>query len=116
MAWLESNRGRLLIGFRYRGERCRDYLDLDDNRDNRRTAARTVKEIEGSWRVESLITPRDSRRARGSRISVWPRGRFPHHPRKKSHRRRRSASSLNRGSRSAAPGSRWQPHTITVAS
>jgi len=47
MAWLESNRGRLLIGFRYRGERCREYLDLDDNRDNRRTAARTLKEIEG---------------------------------------------------------------------
>jgi integrase len=47
MAWLESNRGRLLIGFRYRGERCREYLDLDDNRDNRRIAARTLKEIEG---------------------------------------------------------------------
>ena len=47
MAWLESNRGRLLIGFRYRGERCREYLDFDDNRDNRRTAARTLKEIEG---------------------------------------------------------------------
>ena len=47
MAWLESNRGRLLIGFRYRGERCREYLDLDDNRDNHRIAARTLKEIEG---------------------------------------------------------------------
>src|SRR5713226_8666320 len=47
MAWLESNRGRLLIGFRYRGERCREYLELDDNRDNRRIAARTLKEIEG---------------------------------------------------------------------
>ena len=47
MAWLESNRGRLLIGFRYRGERCREYLDLDDTRENRRTAARTLKEIEG---------------------------------------------------------------------
>ena len=47
MAWLESNRGRLLIGFRYRGERCREYLDLDDNRDNRRVADRTLKEIEG---------------------------------------------------------------------
>src|SRR5258708_2281452 len=47
MAWLETNRGRLLIGFRYRGERCREYLDLDDNRDNRRIAARTLKEIEG---------------------------------------------------------------------
>ena len=47
MAWLESNRGRLLIGFRYRGERCREYLGLDDNRENRRTAARTLKEVEG---------------------------------------------------------------------
>ena len=47
MAWLESNRGRLLIGFRYRGERCREYLGLDDNRDNRRTAARTLKEDRG---------------------------------------------------------------------
>ena len=47
MAWLESNRGRLLIGFRYRGERCREYLDLDDNRENRRAAARIIKEIEG---------------------------------------------------------------------
>src|SRR5690348_14767769 len=47
MAWLESNRGRLLIGFRYRGERCREYLDLDDNRENRRTAGRIIKEIEG---------------------------------------------------------------------
>ena len=34
MAWLESNRGRLLIGFRYRGERCREYLDLDDTRES----------------------------------------------------------------------------------
>ena len=39
MAWLDSNRGRLLIGFQYRGERCREYLGLDDNRENRRTAA-----------------------------------------------------------------------------
>ena len=36
MAWLESNHGRLLVGFRFRGERCREYLGLDDNRDNRR--------------------------------------------------------------------------------
>ena len=47
MAWLDSNRGRLLIGFQYRGERCREYLGLDDNRENRRTAARTLKEVEG---------------------------------------------------------------------
>ena len=47
MAWLESNRGRLLVGFRFRGERCREYLGLDDNRDNRRNAARFLKEIDG---------------------------------------------------------------------
>lgn len=47
MAWLESNRGRLLVGFRFRGERCRDYLGLDDNRENRRVAARILKEIDG---------------------------------------------------------------------
>jgi len=47
MAWLDSNRGRLLIGFQFRGERCRAYLGLDDNRENRRTAARTLKEVEG---------------------------------------------------------------------
>ena len=47
MAWLESNRGRLLVGFRFRGERCREYVGLDDNRENRRIAARVLKEIEG---------------------------------------------------------------------
>ena len=47
MAWLESNRGRLLVGFRFRGERCREYLGLDDNRENRRIAARVLKEIDG---------------------------------------------------------------------
>ena len=36
----------MLIGFRFRGERCREYFDLDDNRDNRGVAARTLKEIE----------------------------------------------------------------------
>ncbi len=47
MAWLESNRGRLLVGFWFRGERCREYVGLDDNRENRRIAARVLKEIEG---------------------------------------------------------------------
>jgi integrase len=46
MAWLETNHGRLLVGFRFRGERCREYLELDDTRDNRRSGARTVNEIE----------------------------------------------------------------------
>lgn len=46
MAWLETNPGRLVVGFRFRGERCREYLSLDDNRDNRRSAAKIAKEIE----------------------------------------------------------------------
>jgi len=46
MAWLETNHGRLLVGFRFRGERCREYLGLDDNRDNRRSAAKIAKDIE----------------------------------------------------------------------
>jgi len=47
VAWLESNRRRLLVGFRFRGERCREYLGLDDNCENRRIAARILKEIDG---------------------------------------------------------------------
>jgi integrase len=47
VAWLESNRCRLLVGFRFRGERCREYLGLDDNRENPRMAARILKEIDG---------------------------------------------------------------------
>jgi len=54
MAWLESNHGRLLVGFRFRGERCREYLGLDDNRDNRRSAARIIKEIEVELAVGKL--------------------------------------------------------------
>ena len=46
MAWLETNHGGLLVGFRFRGERCREYLGLDDNRDNRRAAAKIAKDIE----------------------------------------------------------------------
>jgi integrase len=47
MARLESDHGRLLISFQFRGQRCREYLGLDDTRENRRTALRAVKEIEG---------------------------------------------------------------------
>ncbi len=46
MARLESDRGRLLISFQYRGRRCREYLGLTDNRENRRVAARTLKQVE----------------------------------------------------------------------
>ena len=47
MAWLENNHGRLLVGFRFRGERCREYLGLDDNRDNRH-GARTSRRSSAS--------------------------------------------------------------------
>jgi integrase len=46
MARLESDHGRLLVSFQYNGARCREYLGLNDTRDNRRTGARTVNEIE----------------------------------------------------------------------
>ncbi len=46
MARLESDRGRLLVSFQFNGIRCREYLGLNDTRDNRRSAARTVNEIE----------------------------------------------------------------------
>ena len=46
MARLESDRGRLLISFQYRGQRCREYLGLPDNRENRRVAARVLREVE----------------------------------------------------------------------
>jgi integrase len=46
MAWLETNHGRLLVGFRFRGEPCREYFGLDENRENRRSATKIAKEIE----------------------------------------------------------------------
>src|SRR5713226_3829275 len=46
MARLERDHGRLLVSFQFNGVRCREYLGLDDTRDNRRTGARTVNEIE----------------------------------------------------------------------
>ncbi len=46
MARLESDHGRLLVTFQYRGNRCREYLGLPDNRENRRAAGRIVKQIE----------------------------------------------------------------------
>jgi len=47
VAWLESNRDRLLVGFRFLGERCREYQGLDDNHENRHIAVRVLKEIDG---------------------------------------------------------------------
>ncbi len=46
MARLESDHGRLLVTFQYRGQRCREYIGLKDIRENRRAAAGIVKEIE----------------------------------------------------------------------
>ena len=46
MARLESDHGRLLVAFEYRGVRCREYLGLKDFRENRRAAQRIVRELE----------------------------------------------------------------------
>ena len=46
MARLESDHGRLLVTFQYRGHRCREYVGLKDTRQNRRAAAGIVREIE----------------------------------------------------------------------
>jgi integrase len=46
VARLENDHGRLLITFQYQGRRCREYLGLEDRRENRRTAIVTVREIE----------------------------------------------------------------------
>ena len=46
MARLESDRGRLLVSFQFRGQRCREYLGLTDTRDNQRAAAKIIRELE----------------------------------------------------------------------
>jgi len=46
VARLESDHGRLLVTFQYRGTRCREYLGLADSRENQRAAGRIVKQIE----------------------------------------------------------------------
>jgi len=46
LARLESDHGRLLVAFQYRGVRCREYLGLKDSRENRRAAQRIVRGLE----------------------------------------------------------------------
>jgi integrase len=46
LARLESDHGRLLVAFQYRGVRCREYLGLRDLRENRRAALRIARELE----------------------------------------------------------------------
>ncbi len=46
MARLESDHGRLLVAFQFRGVRCREYLGLKDIRENRRAGLRIVHELE----------------------------------------------------------------------
>jgi integrase len=46
LARLESDHGRLLVTFQFRGQRCREYVGLKDTRENRRAAAGIVREIE----------------------------------------------------------------------
>jgi integrase len=46
LARLESDHGRLLVAFQFRGVQCREYLGLKDIRDNRRAALRIVHDLE----------------------------------------------------------------------
>ena len=60
MARLESDRGRLLISFQYRGPRCREYLGLTDTRDNQRAAAKIIRELEFEIALGKFATRRGS--------------------------------------------------------
>ncbi len=46
MARLESDHGRLLVSFQFRGKRCREYVGLSDSRENRRATQKLLREIE----------------------------------------------------------------------
>ena len=102
MAWLESNRGRLLIGFQYRGERCREYLGLDDNS---RQSAHRSSNLEGDRgrtgerkvRLRRTISREPETCAFGSNAAADAQH---HSQRRKASRCRRLASSPNRGSKS----------------
>jgi hypothetical protein len=50
MGSLHSMNGSLLLSFYYRGVRRREYLQLRDTRDNRRSAQALLKNLEGALR------------------------------------------------------------------
>jgi integrase len=49
--FVKADRGWLLVSFVYQGERCKEYLHLHDNRDNRREADRLAREMEAEIRA-----------------------------------------------------------------
>ena len=105
MARLESDHGRLLVSFQFNGVRCREYLDLDDTRDNRRTGARTVNEIECELKAGKFdYAARFPESRRLERFGIKPQAQAPTPTpaSKKSLRFRHLANLPKRGSKSAA--------------
>ena len=104
MARLESDHGRLLVSFQFNGVRCREYLDLDDTRDNRRTGARTVNEIECELKADKFdYAARFPESRRLKRFGINPLAQPPGQAlSKKSLRLRRLESLRKHGSKSGA--------------
>jgi hypothetical protein len=102
MARLESDHGRLLVSFQFNGARCREYLGLDDTRDNRRTGARTVNEIECELKAGKFDYAADAPKAGGLSDSGLARrlNRQRRSPPKKSLMFRRLGNLLKHGSKS----------------
>jgi integrase len=49
--FVKADRGWLVVSFVYHGERCKEYLHLRDNRDNRREAEKQAREMEAEMRA-----------------------------------------------------------------
>ena len=96
MARLESDHGRLLVSFQFNGVRCREYLGLDDTRDDRRTGARTVNEIECELKAGKFdYAARFPESRRLERFGIKPQAQVPSlTPAKKSLRFRRLGNLL----------------------
>src|SRR5713226_5167923 len=101
MARLERDHGRLLVSFQFNGVRCREYLGLDDTRDNRRTGARTVNEIECELKAGKFdYAARFPESRRLERFAISPLAQQRQGLSKKSLRFRRLGSLPKRGSKS----------------
>jgi integrase len=51
MASIRSDKGWLFLDFRYRGQRCREFLNLRKGRDGEREAERLKRDIEAEIRI-----------------------------------------------------------------
>ncbi len=101
MARLESDHARLLVSFQFNGVRCREYLGIDDTRDNRRTGARTVNEIECELKAGKFdYAARFPESRRLERFAISRLAQQRQGLSKKSLRFRRLGSLLKRGSKS----------------